>query len=68
MYFVLSLYLIKDYFIVFYVSFLFCNNQFVNECASVFSFEPHLELMPLSVRSYYFELIGAHRHNNADFK
>ena len=68
MYFVLSLYLIKDDFIVFYVSFLLCNNQFVNECASVFSFELHLEPMPLSVRSYYFELIGTHGHNNADFK
>ena len=68
MYIVLSLYLIKDDFIVFYVSFLFCNNQFVNECANVFSFEPHLEPMPLSVKSYYFKLIGTHGHNNADFK
>ena len=68
MYFVLSIYLIKDDFIVFYVSFLFYNNQFVNECAGVFSFEPHLEPMPLSVKSYYFELIETHEHNNADFK
>ena len=68
MYFVLSIYLIKDDFIVFYVSFLFYNNQFVNECAGVFSFKPQLEPMPLSVKSYYFELIGTHEHNNADFK
>ena len=68
MYFVLSLYLIKDYFIVFYVSFLFCNTQLVNECAGAFSFELHLEPMPLSVKSYYFELIGTPGHNNADFK
>ena len=68
MYFVLSFYLIKDGFIVFYVSFLFCNNQFVNECAGVCSFETHLEPMPLSVKSYYFELIGTHGHNNANFK
>ena len=68
MYFVLPFYLIKDDFIEFYVSLLFCNNQFVNECASVFSFVPHLELMPLSVKSYYFELIGTHGHNNVDFK
>ena len=67
MYIVLSLYLIKDDFIAFYVSFLFCNNYFVNECAGVFSFEPYLEPMPLSVKSYYFELIETHGHNNADF-
>ena len=68
MYVVLSLYLIKDDFIAFYVSFPFCNNYFVNECAGVFSFEPYLEPMLLSVRSCYFELIKTHRHNNADFK
>ena len=68
MYIVLSLYLIKDDFIVFYVSFLFCNNYFVNECAGVFSFEPYLEPMLLSIKSYYFELIETHGHNNADFK
>ena len=68
MYVVLSLYLIKNDFITFYVSFLFCNNYFVNECAGVFSFEPYLEPMLLSVRSYYFELIKTHEHSNADFK
>ena len=68
MYFVLSLYLIKVDFIEFYVSFLFCNNQFVNECADVFSFEPHLEPTPWSVKSYYLELIRTHGHNDADFK
>ena len=68
MYVVLSLYLIKDDFIAFYVSFLFCNNHFVNECAGVFFFEPHLKSMPLSVKSYYFELIETQEHNNADFK
>ena len=68
MYVVLSLYLIKDDFIAFYVSSLFCNNYFVNECAGVFSFEPYLEPMLLSVRSYYFELIKTHGHNHADFK
>ena len=68
MYFVLPFYIIKDDFIEFYVSFLFCNNQFVNECASVFSFEPHLDPMPLSVKSYYLELIETHGHNNVDFK
>ena len=57
MYIVLSLYLIIDDFIAFYVSFLFCNNYFVNECAGVLSFDPYLEQMPLSVRSYYFEFI-----------
>ena len=68
MYIVLSLYLIKDDFIAFYVSVLFCNNHFVNECAGVFSFEPHLEPMPLSVKSYYFELSGTHEHNHVDLK
>ena len=67
MYIVLSLYLIKDDFIAFYASFLFCNNYFVNGCVDVFSFEPYLEPMPLSVKSYYFELIETHGHNNADF-
>ena len=68
MYIVLSLYLIKYDFITFYVSFLFCNNYFVNECAGVFFFELYLEPMLLSIRSYYFELIKTHEHNNADFK
>ena len=68
MYVVLSLYLIKNDFITFYVSFLFCNNYFVNECASVFSFEPYLEPMLLSVRSYHFGLIKTHGHSNVDFK
>ena len=68
MYIVLSLYLIKDDFIAFYVSFLFCNNYFVNECAGVFSFKSYLEPMPLLVKSYHFELIETHGHNNADFK
>ena len=68
MYIVLSLYLIKDDFIAFYVSFLFYNNYLVNGCAGVFSFEPYLEPMPSSVKSYYFELIEIDEHNNADFK
>ena len=68
MYVVLSLYLIKDDFIAFYVSSLFYNNYFVNECVGVFSFEPYLESMLLSVRSYYFELIKTHGRDNADFK
>ena len=68
MYIVLSLYLIKDDFIAFYVSFLFCNNYLVNRCAGVFSFEPYLEPMPSSVKSYYFKLIEIDEHNNADFK
>ena len=68
MYVLLSLYLIKDDFIAIYVSFLFCNNYFVNECASIFYFEPYLESMLLSVRSCYFELIKTHGHNNVDFK
>ena len=55
-------------FIVFYVSFLFYSNYFVNECAGVFSFKPYLESMLLSVKSYYFELIETQEHNNADFK
>ena len=68
MFIVLSLYLIKDNFIAFYVSFLFCNNYFVNGCAGVFSFESYLEPMLLSVKSYYFKLIETHGHNNVDFK
>jgi len=36
MYIVLSLYLIKDDFIAFYVSCLFCNNYLVNECIYLF--------------------------------
>ena len=68
MYIVLSLYLIKVDFIAFYVFFLFYNIYFVNEYAGVFSFEPYLELMPLSVKSYYFELIETDGHNNVDFK
>ena len=50
MYIVLSLFLIKDDFIAFYVSFLFYNNYLVNGCAGVFSFEPYLEPMPSSVK------------------
>ena len=38
MYIVPFLYLIKDDFISFYVSFLFCNNYFVNGCVGVFFF------------------------------
>ena len=68
MYIVLLPYLIKDDFILLYVSFLFCNNYFGNGCAGVFSFEQYLELMPLLVKSYHFELIEIGRHNNADFK
>ena len=68
MYIVLSLYLIKDDFITFYAFFLFCNNYFVNECVGVFSFEPNLKPMPMSVKSYYFELIETHGYNNAGFK
>ena len=68
MYVVLSLYLIKNDFITFYVSFLFCNNYFVNERVGVLSFEPCLEPIPLSVKSYYFDLIETHGHNIADLK
>ena len=68
MYITLPLYLIKDEFISFYVSFLFCNNYFANGCAGAFSFESYLEPMPLSVKSYHFELIKTDGHNNADFK
>ena len=68
MYIVLSLYLIKDDFIAFYISFLFYNNYVVNRCAGVFSFKLYLELMPLSVKSHHFELIETDGHNNADFK
>ena len=53
MYIVPSLYLIKDEFIAFYVSFLFCNNYRVNGCASVFSFEPYLEHDDLVGRVIY---------------
>lgn len=68
MYIALSLYLIKDDFIAFYVSFLFCNNYLVNGCASVFSFKPYLKPMLSSVKSYHFELIEIDEYNNADFK
>ena len=68
MYIVLLLYLIKDDFILFCVSFLFYNNYFRNGCVDVFSFERYLESMPLSVKSYHFELIKTDRHNNANFK
>ena len=57
MYILLLLYLIKDDFFSFCVSFLFCNNYFGNGYAGVFSFEQYLELMPLPVKSYHFELI-----------
>ena len=48
--------------------FFFGNNYFGNGCASVFSFEQYLELMPLSVKSYHFEFIKTNGHNNAYFK
>ena len=64
MYITLSLYLIKDDFIAFYVSFLFCNNYFVNGCTGVFSFEPYLEPMPSSVELF----IEINEHNSVDFK
>ena len=68
MYNVLFIYLIQDDFISFCVSFLFCNNYFGNGCASVFSFEQYLGSMPLSAKSYHFELIRTDEHNNANFK
>ena len=68
MYIVLSLYLIKDDFIAFYVSFLFCNNYLMNGRAGVFSFKPYLEPMPSSVKSYYFEIIKTDEHDNAEFR
>ena len=64
MYIVPSLYLIKDNFIVFYISFLFCNDYRVNGCTGVFSFEPYLELMTSSVELF----IKIDEHNSADFK
>ena len=64
---VLFHYLIKDDFISFCVSFLFCNNYFVNGCVGVFSSERYLEPMPLPVKSYHFELIKTVEHNNTDF-
>ena len=68
MHIVLLLYLIKDDFILFCVSFLFYNNYFGNGCAGVCSFEQYLEPMPLPIKSYHFELIEIRGHNNADFK
>ena len=68
MYIVLFLYLIKDDFISFCVSFLFYNNYFVNGCVGVFSSERYLEPMSLPVKSYHFELIKTNGHNNTDFK
>ena len=62
MYIVLSLYPIKGDFIAFYVSFLFCNNYLVNGCTDIFSFEPYLELMPLSVELF----IEIDEHNSVD--
>ena len=64
MYIILSLYLIKDDFIAFYVSFLFFNNYLLNGCTVVFSFEPYVELMPLSVELF----IEIDEHNSANFK
>ena len=40
----------------------------MNGRAGVFSFKPYLEPMPLSVKSYYFELIKTDEHDNADFR
>ena len=53
MYIVPSLYLIKDEFIAFYVSFLFFNNYRVNGCVGVFSFESYLEHDDLVGRVIY---------------
>ena len=64
MYIVSSLYLIKDDFIAFYVSFLFCNDYRVNGCTGVFSFEPYLEPMTSSVEL----LIKIYEHNSVDIK
>ena len=64
MYIVPSLYLIKDEFIAFYISFLFCNNYCVNGCAGVFSFELYVEPMTSSVELF----IEIDEHNSADFE
>ena len=64
MYIVLSLYLIKDDFIAFPMSFLLCNNYLVNGCTGVFSFESYLEPMPSSVELS----IKIDEHNSAIFK
>ena len=68
MYIVFPLYLIKDDFTSFCVSFPFYNNYFVNGYAGVISFKQYLEPVPLSVKSYHFELIKIDGYNNADFK
>ena len=68
MYIVLSLYVIKDDFIVFYVSSLFCNNYLVDGCIYLliylFIFEPYVEPIPSLVELF----IEINEYNSANFK
>ena len=68
MYIVLSLYVIKDDFIAFYVSLLFCNNYLVDGCIYLpiylFIFEPYVE----SISSLVQLFIEIDEHNSANFK